>query len=560
MHTKQLSYTNSIIRKISTVAQKRNFSFCVLSSEKGLGKRTAVKQFVNDSSYQSIWINSQISTSSFESIRLALKVDDIDAMDLRRSFISFLSSNENVAVIFNNCELYTNDMLDFISDIIPNVLNNSRIKNRLIFVFIYNNTNDVFSGFFTDFITTHGNLVEHVKADRWLPNQLYELFNVIYPQSNCSKEIIYKLISLSFSSPYVFLQILDYLKQKGVFMQTAENWVLKGYNDDILAYNIHNIITKRYDLLDDQLKDTIKKASIIGCEFEVETFENSFSVFNAQILLNQIEEVSRLIHKTLPNELFYSFENTQSNMSIQSLIELDKRVLWNRAIADYFIAKLNDNNTYLTTKEVCEISCKIAFYLTEAKEVKEAIYYNFKLATQYQALGYFCSALKIISQIKTLSNNIHDTNIRLILITFEMECYEALNRPIEALKKYYEYEKICPSSFEYNIWAMHKRALYLYGSGDINTAFSIMQTIEKDKNKKDLTNKRILVRCLDLLSAIKETKRLEYINDYNEAISIADSGKHYEEYYFLLSKANFAHKRDVSIDMMKSAYECMSSS
>lgn len=68
------------------------------------------------------------------------------------------------------------------------------------------------------------------------------------------------------------------------------------------------VVQERFEKLDDNLKEAIQKASIIGKEFDSKTLENPLKVIRAQQLLMQIEDISQLIYTKLPDKTLYSFE------------------------------------------------------------------------------------------------------------------------------------------------------------------------------------------------------------------------------------------------------------
>lgn len=550
-----LSYTQSLVNELKQKTEGTKFSIRVLCSEAGLGKYTAVAEFIRQCNYRLIEIDSYAKFSPLEAIINILQTDAIDVKDLHAGMLKWLQNNEKAAILFNKNTEYSGDLLNFIDKLIVNVLNHSLAINSLIVLFIIDEKAGNMPEALLPILIKYSGYVDYLNGIRpWTASELKELFTEIYPTVCCDEKNLNKIISASFGNPYILKQTLEFLKRKSIFYYQDNTWHLKDIDDYLLNRSISDIVQHRYQALDETLKETIQKASIIGCEFDVETLKNPLKVYDACNLLQKIEEVSRLIHKKLPDNYLYCFENVHSQISINNLIDFSQRKAWNLAIANYFARKIEYQSSTYPVRKICEMLYKAAFYYQEAEDFEMAISFYFKLISQYMALGYYRSAIEMAENIRRLDIFPPDNELHKILLIYEMESLEAITDMPRAYSKFEEYEKLNISNKDTYLWREFKKAYYLYGIGQTNESYRIISQFEQKRIALQGDSSKLAVLIFNLLSAIKETCKLDYVDDYNYAIALAKNQNLEEEYYYLLRKANFAHSDQIAIRLMETAY------
>lgn len=548
-------YTEDIFHKIRSTTANKSFSVCVLLSNKGYGKSTLAKQFVRHYGYNYIAVNrASEHANHLYPLSSAFKESTTDYHHLYLKMIQFLDSNPASALIFNGSESYQEELIRMITEVSSFCVNNTTDNSTIVFLFLVNDTHPPASldKYFAEF----SRYVNYVSFERWKENDLLEIFNIEYPACDYQEKDLEQIINLSFSNPGDFISNLEELKRKGIFIRNKDDiWQLSDFNPDVLSRRMGRVVQERFEKLDDNLKEAIQKASIIGKEFDRKTLENPLKVIRAQHLLMQIEDVSQLIYRTLPDNTLYSFENDEAHLSIDGYVKEEDRKIWNRAIAEYFSNEIKYEYTELDEQKIDELLRKAAYYFKKAEDYKESIAYYMKLISRCFAYANYSQVIMLVKDIKQFPKK-HLTNKTLkTALIYSIESNEVICDFKSALNDYYEFEKYSDIQNNALSWGIIKKAYYLYYANKVPEAYNMLLFLKEEKEPCTAANAKLYVNGFSMLSAIGETVgSRDYIKHYNYALSLSKKFKLTYSYYNLLRKANAVHPGKIGIGMMLEAY------
>lgn len=551
-----IKYTEDIINKIHSTVRDKGFSVCALLSNKGYGKLTLAKQFVLNYGYDFITINTPPEHyNHLYPLSNAFKENTTDYQHLYLRIIEFLNSGRSSAFIFNGSECYQEELIRIITEVTSFCANNVTADNSVVFLFLVNGMqpSDLLDKYFAEF----SRYVNYIFLEKWKEDDLLELFKAQYPVCDYQKGDLNKIINLSFSNPGDFISNLEELKRRQVFVRSKDNsWKLFEFNTEILSRRMVRVVQERYEKLDDNLKEAIKKASIIGKEFDSKTLENPLKVVRAQQLLIQIEDVSQLIYKTLPDYSLYCFENDEAYLSIDSYIKEEDRKIWNRAIAGYFANEIQNEYAKSDEQKIDELLRKTGYYFKKAEDYKDSLSYQMKLISRCFANANYSQVVRLVKEIKSYPKDYLTNEIRKIILIYSIESYEVLCKFENAFNEYHEFEKCCQVRSDVLSWGIIKKAFYYYYNNDTPKAYHTLLFIKDMKDPCTEKNAKLYIEAYSMLSAFGETLgHEEYVQHYNYALSLAKKFRLADSYYRLLRKANAVHVEEAGIHMMLKAYE-----
>lgn len=273
-----LKYTEEIFRNIRLAIADKSFSICVLLSNKGYGKSALAKKIVQYYGYNHIMVSRPPEHSNhLYPLSNAFKESTTDYHHLYLRIIQFLDANPPSAFIFNGSESYQEELIRIITEVSSFCANNETDSSPIVFLFLINDTQPPASldKYFAEF----SRYVNYIPFERWKENDLLDLFKTEYPICDYQEKDLSQIINLSFSNPGDFISNLEELKRKGVFIRNKNDiWQLSGFNPDVLSRRMGRVVQERFEKLDDNLKEAIQKASIIGKEFDRKTLENPLKV------------------------------------------------------------------------------------------------------------------------------------------------------------------------------------------------------------------------------------------------------------------------------------------
>lgn len=525
-----------------------NNGIYILESEEGMGKRTIIDSFVkiqnvknvikihlskNDSSplfELADWL--QLNSDSFQQVYKALYKYCLTCNQQREKVYIIIYRAEYIALEI--CELFNTILLNGVKINLFLLMNDPSFQTQAC---IANNLN------------RNIKKVRYRRLERWKDSELNLLLKENYPNLCLNNNNMAKIFNMSFGNPSIFIMYINYLYST---FEVLNNDVLEQ-NDSILFTQASLIVKSRYERLDPLLKETIKKSSIIGNEFDSKTLSESFNISQAKYLLDKIENISNLIIKKDNPLSVYRFDNEQTHITISTLITSEESKKWNLAIADYFAKLQNITHNYANIIQLQEYYFNAYYYYKSTDLLDSAVIFAFRLFPIYISLEHYNSLLNLINDISKYSYQFNSLQTELINF-YKMKCYDALFEYDKALEFNYLYEKI---SFNSNrgYWLKYKRALYLYNSGKMSSAYNLLKDLQKPIKKSSKIKIKYQVYGINLLSSILETMNDPlYVTQYDRALALAKKEHMVEGYYYLMRKANFAHRGELGIPLVNEAY------
>lgn len=549
-----IKYIKDKVERINQNLANNKFSICVLREKKGFGKTTIAKKFVAQYNSHHITINRcSPHENHLATIANSLSVNTYDFNILYEEIVKHLGEHVENIVTFLNAESYQDEVLRFIANLSNHCINNS-LDRSTIFVFTVNDTGQLHT--LNNYFHQYRHYVEYIDLPKWHQKDLLELFQQEFPNNLVDKKDIESIIDNSFSNPQDFISHLEELKRRNIFMKNAQGyWALQSFDKNILALTTGKMVRERYDQLEPGLKETIQKASIIGNEFDVATLEDPLKVKQGQHLLTQIEDISKLIYRPIPDELLYSFENADAHMSINGYVLEDDRIKWNIAIGEYFMKKIEGGYITIDEQNLDNFLRKAAYYFKEASDYVNATACYLKLIVRCYVHSNYNQAIMFVEELnKISSDNIPSEAIRMALL-YKMKSNEVLNNFEHALQDCNELVQMSYSEGSAKTWITTKKAHYLYYTNKVSQAYSLLSPIiiRRDFTKLEA---ELYANIFSLFSAIQQTMgNREYIRNYNFALDLAKKHKLKNTYYNLLRKANSVHRGEPGVMLMKESYD-----
>jgi len=566
-----INYTRELVKTLTDIHNSYS-STCIylLKSEKGMGKRTIVKHFVKDSISKNIL---QIQNVPYEiplrSILYSIQemVPSIEPYSesrdgsLPRYIKSLLfrriSEQQKPVIVFHDFNKYDEETAHFIFDLLQFWLNNSTIGPVMVVLVI----NGQLSFDIETKLSRFSSHIQYLPFKKWIKDDFKELLAENYPSCNIDDENLSILSQYALNNAGIFLNNLEYLKSVGKFMLINGCWQLMDFNPNYLLNNFQMIVKQRYDLLDDNFKEALKKASIIGNQFDSETLESPLKVKNANIILSQIENISRLVHCCYNVKNQYEFESKDIQLSIESYVEESQIRNWNFALATYYNSLLLTKHYHLSRLEFCDYASKAGYYYEKCEEYEKALSMHLQIISSLIILQCYRQAIETIRSAKEIVGKIFSSQKDILLSRlyyWEAECYKQIFMFSESLVAFKHYLAKITVSEIHKFRTNTIIAYLMYNNGETMAAYKLVKhTYDQMKHRNGLLSfieKKILVEATSLLSSIEETLgKREFIQHYNEALATAKSAKLNNDYYILLRKAGMAHEGLPAIKLMEAA-------
>lgn len=386
---------------------------------------------------------------------------------------------------------------------------------------------------------------KQIKLDCNLCTEFREYFSSLLIGKNMIKEAqIDCIITEAFCNPALIKKIIRYFIDVGIFYEQEDCWFSDEPDFHLTSKLFEEYISNRYEKLDETLKLTLNKASIIGYEIDIKLLSQPLGIIRAEENLRRIERLSRLITHT---ENTYHFENNTVHKIINDKInESEKKVLHN-LIAKHLYDKLNE---YVKTEptKILRIMYIMKNHYLEAANIESALHISgCYIHKAFQDRNYD-AALRGIKEFIDLSSGRYpfaeqqvlclEANIFMILGDFN-QAYVCLQK----IKKQY-----LPSGNDN--WIDYMRANCLFNIGRTNEAKEIAEHLA-DKLDSKLLDDTLLLLKLDIFMAgmyhhfgdVRNASRR-----YEQGLATAEGFFLYQkEFNYLLSISNMFLANELAI-------------
>ncbi len=321
-------------------------------------------------------------------------------------------------------------------------------------------------------------------------------------------------------NPFFIEQLIAHLLDRGYIEVKGRSLIVKKeLKQEDLPHSIQNIISAEIDRLPAELKELVKKASVIGREFNIEVLKKLVELDNIEDFLFTLQ-AKGLIYRSRTDSNSYIFKHSFiRDVAYNMLLKSEKRQLHTRIA--YILEELYAD-------KIEEYFDLISYHLLEGRAYQKALNYMLKSAEKDIRLHLFKSAadkyntiIKIIGELEKEGVNLpYNILFRVYLGKGRVSEYlGAWDMAQKEFSRAMEFAKKSDNAYGM-IDATCGMARVLYLKGFVDQAFKRAQAARK--NSEELDYKIGLGEALALIAEINEVKGNvgEALDLFEKAISI----------------------------------------
>jgi tetratricopeptide (TPR) repeat protein len=570
-----IDYIKKRVGQLSGIYKSNTKRFCLvfLNAAEGMGRKTTVQVFLNTIGCDKLLkITPHRSAYPLKSFMLSLNEtnegpeDEVwDGSDplrgqryIKDQFLKILNRSQQLLVFFEDFNQFDIETAFFVLDLAKTLINMDTGKTILFLI----SHDETIPYDLRNRIKNLGQYTNYILFPDWTQEDLTELFKEVYPDAEISQECLDQIINYSFKNAGIFLNNIEYLKERGYIYIQGQCLLCPNFPQEILFGNYKEIIQSRYDRLEPPLKDALEKASIVGVRFDAATIQNAFHLKLAAQLMKEIEQISRLIFQIdLGGQAGsgFGFVNIHAHQLIESYVPREKRDEWSTALAEYYKNLLKASTNCFSDTKYCEYSMLVAYCYENTKKADRAIPFYVRAVPILMAQGFYRKSLEIIektNKLLTFQGN-SCKRMRMQLFYWEYQCNFALFNMKLGLKAFHNYRKCAALTGIEEIRADYNEAVLLYDANYTNSAYKKIRRCYDCLQKEDISDRdtlRLQVQVITLLCSIEETLLIDSCQaHFNEAAALAKAYHFSDLYYSLLRLSGIAYSGEICVRLLRSA-------
>lgn len=357
--------------------------------------------------------------------------------------------------------------------------------------------------------------------------------------------------------------IITYLQQSEYLICNDDGvWTCHNISHKVLLEAVKSQIKRRYNKLEQSLKDTLKISTLLGLEINPDILEESFQIIDAQDKLELIEKLSNLLIKPQEESISdkYKFENTEVYYYIKNELSDDEKIRWCQTLLLYYHAKRNElasskKYSAYTDYDLSSLEISMLQVSSIGGCFEDSIQILMALSTRCINILNFQQALEILENYRYVYNTVNiDSSIQCCLLTQKAYCLESLGQYESAKNVYVEcVKKYCNRLTDFfEEFYQYKIAYCTYYMSDVNTAFLLAYEVYHKLNINGHTE-ILYFQTVSLLATLYKEK-----GDYNNALDFfktalqccKDNG-YEDEYYTQLRKSCLVIEMELAIPMLR---------
>jgi len=198
-------------------------------------------------------------------------------------------------------------------------------------------------------------------------------------------------------NPFFILETLRFLINKTVLKAKGAKWKpTKNVNEIEIPSKIHDVISRRINILKEEERDIIDCASVIGEEFSSDLIEAITGINRLRLLkkLNLVERKYQLIHSSGGK---FRFDHSKIREVLYSEIAPELRKEYHLLIAQQMEKTFKDN--------LDEVGNQLAYHYYKAGTAQKAVPYLFEASERarkewaiFEAIRYYLQALEVMEE------------------------------------------------------------------------------------------------------------------------------------------------------------------
>lgn len=542
----------------------------VVYGEKGLGKKVCIQRFLaKKDNVIKITPNFE-SQYQFESIIYAMKLDtagldsdyDLEFKEkVRKEFLSYCQKNKPIIYIvkFDEFDVSTSSLL---IDLLETLLiRYSDLQTILIFEF----DTDEMPQLINHFYRLPPNHIDFIHFKKLSNDEIKPYFFDAVKNIQISKDNLNYILDSSLGNIMYLNVIINFLRNKGLIHKFGSGIICDDLPQGILSNALKDYIMQRYERLDDTMKEVISKSSIIGNKFETDWLSKPFGIINANELLEEIEEISKLITNSSDN--VYSFESRDVYNLIKKKVPENMQKEWHQILANYFersLDKEKKRKIKIDIKDEISKIYPIAKHYKYAHNYIAAIKYYIDLIAKYEDISDYQHELEALADIRFMLDNIDEFSIDKFnidefeynILKSEANCHKQIGNFHKAYELYGEcFDNLEVTQLSDEIFEITFQQSYcLFMDGKVDESLNILLDLKNKFVENQIFDVNyiktiaFLSSVYDVIGNFKEQKDFYIcaINYYKE--------KHMEqEYYVMLRMASMIFGEELAIGMYEEA-------
>lgn len=538
------------------------FCLILLNAMEGMGKRTAVKAFLNEigcgdaptiTPYGNIY-----PLHSFASLfeNYVQERERSDKAQIQKYVKDRIFENDApLIVVFENFNQFDAETAFFVLDL-AKMLINIDARKTILFLITYD---DTITFELRNQIKNLSRYTSYVHFPDWEARDMTEVLDEVYPNLSISNKSLEQIIACSFKNVGIFLNNIEYLKEQGYICYQGQILKCRAFPPDFFFRNYKEIIQSRYDRLEPTLKDALEKASVVGIHFNAATIENAFHLRMAAQMIKEVELISRLIIQIDISETEFEFVSSETHRLIESYIPDERRDAWNTTLAFYYENQLADPFVYSSDAKFYDCSLLAAFCYENSKQNEKALSLYLKLIPLLMCQSFYRKGLELIAKAQEIALQLGESRSRagIQLLYWDYQCSLAIFDMDRALKSFRAYRKSVQLTGLEEIRADYQESILLYDGDQTNLAYKRIKGCYDGLQQQKALNKdglRLKVQVTALLCSIEETLLIDSCQaHFNEAAELARANQFHDLYYSLLRLSGIAYFGEICVKLLRSA-------
>ena len=542
----------------------------------GTGKTTCITNFLKDKKQTIIFCSTGGEKSNLQVIENALRnyarsncnyfEDDSLTYDekLLRWMLEVVKNN-NYIFYFENLNKWNLSMLLFMQQFLR-LLTDEYISYKTLLIFESNTDDEQYLKMqddFREFFAAIPNLTFF--NFKKIPNQeLRDCFPLLLVgEQNISEKQINDIIEAASGNILLLKVILTYLQQDEYLVCNDSNiWTCRKISARVLLEAVKKHIQRRYNKLEQTLKNTLKISTLLGIEINPDILQESFQLIDAHENLELIERLSNLLIKSQQDSVpdKYKFENTEVYYYIKNELSTDEKLRWCQTLLKYYYAKRKElsnskKRSIYTDYDLNALEISMMQVSSIGGCFDDSIQILMSLSTRCINILNFKQALDLLDEYRYIYSTTNiEPCIQCCLLSQKAYCLESLGQYENAKKVYeecLEKYRYRPLSF-FEEYYQFKVAYCTYYMSDVNTAFYLADKVYHSLSMNGKTD-LLYFQTTSLLATLYKEKG-DYDNAikfFNTALQCCKENGYEEEYYVQLRKSCLIIEMELAIPMLR---------
>lgn len=460
---------------------------------------------------------------------------------VKQLFITICRQTPNIVVVFQDMKDYDHILIELIRECI-NYFKMHKITCCIIMEF---STDNLCTAQEECLTICKDICMEDVNLNNTTNARFRDYFaDLLKGRNQIDEEQMDSVITEAFFNPALIKKMVRYFVDVGIFYEQDGCWFSDEPDFHLTAKLFEEHISHRYEKLDDVLKATLNKASIIGYEFDVKLLSQPLGIIKAEDDLRRIERLSRLISHT---ENRYQFENNTVYNIINDKMNASEKKALHHLLAEYLYEKITEYQRTDSSK-ILHILLIIKQHYLEAENLEMALHIcGCYIQRAFQERNYDAALAGIKEYLEVSAGKYPFAEQQLLYL--EINTYMILGNFAEA------YRCLGKINVQYlpigsNYWIDYMKSFCLFNNGDTAEAQKIAEHLAEKLDSGCIIDEFLMLK-LDIFMAgmyhhfgnIRNANRR-----YEQGIAIAEGKKSYsKEYNYLLSISNMFLTNELAI-------------